>query len=281
MAEAAVVTEDEIAAGLRRLGLNGSSSVIVHASLRSFGHVDGGADAVCRALIGTCGTVMMLAGSGDLTRVPAPPGLVRPRNAYYTAESWESFDEALANAVSFSVGLPVDRWLGRIAESLRQGFPHERGAHPFLSFLAVGTHARRLVAAQRLDWPLGPIQELADLGGHVLLLGVSHTSNTTIHVAEQQLGRSLFYRYAKAAPGVWMELPNISGDSDSFDEIESELAPVTAETPIGRCRARLVAVQDVLAAATRLIESDPSALLCEKEDCRCSATLQQRLAMLR
>ncbi|NYH91226.1 aminoglycoside N3'-acetyltransferase [Actinopolymorpha rutila] len=48
MAEGAVVTEDEIAAGLRRLGLNESSSVIVHASLRSFGHVDGGAPAVCR-----------------------------------------------------------------------------------------------------------------------------------------------------------------------------------------------------------------------------------------
>ncbi|GAA2759469.1 AAC(3) family N-acetyltransferase [Actinopolymorpha rutila] len=223
---------------------------------------------------------MMLAGSGDLTRVPAPPGLVRPHNACYTAESWDCFDEVLASAVPFSSDLPVDRWLGRIAESLRQGFPHERGAHPFLSFLSVGTHARRLTAAQRLDWPLGPIQELADLDGHVLLLGVSHTSNTTIHVAEQQLGRSLFYRYEKAAPGVWMELPNIPGDSDSFDGIEAELAPVTAETLIGRCRGRLVAVRDVLASATRLIQSDPAALLCEKEDCRCSAALQQRLISL-
>nr|WP_092890830.1 AAC(3) family N-acetyltransferase [Actinopolymorpha cephalotaxi] len=275
------VTERDVAEGLRNLGLNESSSVIVHASLRSFGHVDGGADAVCRALVGTCGTVMMLAGSGDLTRVPAPPGLVRPNNAYYTAESWESFDAALAGAVPFSPDLPVDRWLGRIAESLRRSFPHERGVHPFLSFLAVGTHAGRLIAAQRVDRPLGPIEELADLGGHVLLLGVGHTSNTTIHLAEQRLGRSLFHRYAKAAPGVWMELPNIPGDSDSFDEIEPELAPFTAQTLIGRCRARLVAVQDVLACATRLIRADPAALLCEKEDCRCSAALRQRLITLR
>ncbi|MEQ7005705.1 AAC(3) family N-acetyltransferase [Actinopolymorpha sp. B17G11] len=150
-----------------------------------------------------------------------------------------------------------------------------------LSFLAVGTHARHLIGAQRMDWPLGPIQALADLNGHVLQLGVSHTSNTTIHLAEQQLGRSLFYRYAKAAPGVWMELPNISGDSDRFDDIEPELAPVTTEVRIGKCRARLIPVREVLACATRLILADPDALLCENQDCRCSAALEQRLINLK
>jgi aminoglycoside 3-N-acetyltransferase len=224
---------------------------------------------------------MVLAASWDHTGdVPAPPGLIRPHNCYYNAETWESFDEALARAVPFSLDLPVARWLGRIAETLRQSFPHERSSHPLLSFLAVGTHARHLIASQRMDWPLGPIQALADLNGHVLQLGVDHTSNTTIHLAEQQLGRSLFYRYAKAAPGVWMELPNISGDSDRFDEIEPELAPATTEVRIGRCHARLVPVREVLACATRLILADPAALLCENPDCRCSAALQQRLISL-
>ncbi len=224
---------------------------------------------------------MMLAASWDHTGdLPAPPGLIRPHNAYFNAESWESFDDALAGAVPFSPDLPVARWLSRIAETLRQSFPHQRGAHPLLSFLAVGTHAQHLIAAQRLDWPLGPIQALADLDGHVLLLGVSHTSNTTIHLAEQLLGRALFYRYAKAGPGVWMELPNLSGHSHSFDEIEPDLAPATAEVRIGRCRARVVAVRDVLACATRLIRANPAALLCEDEDCRCGAALQQRLISL-
>jgi aminoglycoside 3-N-acetyltransferase len=282
MGEHVVVSAEEIVAGLRHLGLNESSSVLVHSSLRSFGHVDGGAHAVCRALVDTCGTVLMLAGSWDHTGdLPAPPGLIRPHNAFYNAESWEGFDDALARATAFNLDLPVARWLGRVAETLRLSFSHERSAHPLLSFLAVGTHARRLIAAQRTDWPLGPIQALADLDGHVLLLGVSHTSNTTIHLAEQLLGRSLFYRYAKAGPGVWMELPNISGHSHSFDEIEPELAAFTAETRIGNCRARLIAVRDVLACATRLIQSNPAALLCEAEDCRCGAALQQRLMSLK
>jgi aminoglycoside 3-N-acetyltransferase len=276
-----VVTEAEIAEGLGSLGLDSTSSVLVHASLRSFGWVDGGAEAVCRALVGTCGTVMMVSGTWERTGVPAPPGLVRPNNAYYNAASWAAFDEALENAVPFTPDQPVDSWLGRVAEIMRLGFAHERSTHPLFSFLAVGTHARQLIEAQRLEWPLGPIDALAELRGHVLLLGVGHTSNTTIHLAEQRLGRSRFYRYAKVAPEAWAELPNVSGASHTFDEIEPELRPVTAEVRIGDCRARLIAVEDVLSCARRLIVADPAALLCGDRDCRCGAALEQRLAVLR
>jgi aminoglycoside 3-N-acetyltransferase len=228
-----VITEAEIAEGLGSLGLDSGSSVLVHASLRSFGRVEGGAEAVCRALVGTCGTVMMVSGTWEQTGVPAPPGLVRPHNAYYNAASWPAFDDALGSAAPFTPDLQVDPWLGRVAETMRLGFAHERSTHPLFSFLAVGTHARQLIDAQRLDWPLGPIDALAELGGYVLLLGVGHTSNTTIHLAEQRLGRSRFYRYAKAAPEAWMELPNISGESHRFDEIEPELSAVTTEAHIG------------------------------------------------
>jgi aminoglycoside 3-N-acetyltransferase len=162
---------------------------------------------------------------------------------------------------------------------VRLTLPHERSTHPLFSFLATGTHARELVEAQRLDWPLGPIEALAAVGGHVLLLGVGHTSNTTIHLAEQHLGRSLFYRYAKAGPGSWLELPNVSGESHRFDEIEPALRPFTTETRIGHCRARLIAVEDILTCTTTVIEADPAALLCEDETCRCWAALQQRLAI--
>ncbi len=69
-----------IAAGLRALGLHGSSVVVVHSSLRSFGHVVGGAAAVCQALVDTCGTVLVPAGTWERNRTssatqsrPAPP----------------------------------------------------------------------------------------------------------------------------------------------------------------------------------------------------------------
>lgn len=270
------VTESQIADGLRRLGLDQSSSVIVHASLKSFGYVEGGAEAVCRALVSVCGTVLIAAGSWDAVAVPAPPGLVRPRNSYHVADSWEAFEAALEQAVPYSPDLPVSGWLGTIAETLRTSFPNERGVHPLFSYLAVGTHARRLISAQRMDWPLGPLDELAALDGDVLLLGATHTSSTTIHLAEQRLGRGRFFRYAKTAPGVWSELPNVSGESHRFDDIEPELRPYTVETTIGECRARRVKVNDVLAVTERLIGEDPAALLCTDDpECRCAGALQQ------
>lgn len=275
------VTQDQISAGLRSLGLDSSSAVIVHASLRSFGTVEGGAHAVCHAMADVCGTVLMTAGTWESTGLPAPPGLARPLNGFTPAASWAEFDAALAEARPFSYDLPVDRYLGRIAETFRQEFEHERGPHPLFSYLAIGRHARDLIAAQRLDLPLGPLDVLEELNGHVLLLGVGHTSNTTIHRAEQRLGRSLFYRYAKTAPGSWAEFPNLSGESHRFDDLEPALAPKTTEVTIGDCRARLVAVRDVLAATDRAVRADPRALLCHDPACeRCAAAYGQRLALL-
>ena len=270
-----VVTTEAIADGLHRLGLNGDSSVVVHASMRSFGQVDGGAAAVVEALTAACGTVLMMAGSGDLTKVPAPPGLVRRDNAYFNAASWDDFDQAVAMATPYSADLPVSPWLGQVAEQLRVTPGAVRGPHPLYSFVAVGKRAEQVIAAERLDNQLGPIASLAAIGGDVLLLGVDHTSNTTIHLAEQQVGRGRFYRYARDQSGLWIELPNVSGESHRFDDIERYLREATTETTIGNCRARRIPIADVIATTQRLIATDPSALLCSEEDCRCVAALRQ------
>ncbi len=275
-----IVTESEIVHGLRALGLNSSSAVIVHASLRSFGELSGGASTLCQALFATSATFLLPAGSWDMTGVPAPPGLLRPHNAAPMVSTWQAFDEALSRAVPFADDLPIDKELGIIPETMRRAFPHVRSRHPLMSYLALGAHAQQLVEAQRLDWPLGPLEAVADRDGDVLLLGVSHTSNTAIHLAEQRLGRSRFYRYAKAAEQVWMELPNIPGQSHRFDEIEPHCRAVTQEVMIGSCSARRIPIREVLATAERLILANPAALLCEHPDCRCFAALQQRLQTL-
>jgi aminoglycoside 3-N-acetyltransferase len=274
-----VVSKAELVDGLRRLGLGRASEVIVHSSLSSFGYVDGGAEAVCAALTEVCGTVLMPGGTWDLTGVPAPPGLVRPNNAYWNAADWAEFDEKLSAATSFAGDLPVDRWLGRVPEVFRQTCSPLRTSHPLFAYQAVGPAAERLLEAQRHDWPLGPIEAL---DGDVLLLGVTHTSNTTIHLAEQHLGRSLFYRYAKNAEGLWIELPNIPGESHHFDDIEPVLRPATKEIRIGQARVRRIPKDAVLAATRQLIEADPAALLCtDNPECRCAAALQQLVSARR
>ncbi|MBO0882963.1 MAG: AAC(3) family N-acetyltransferase, partial [Mycobacterium sp.] len=186
-----------VASGLVRLGLGRRSSVVVHASLRSFGQVDGGAGTVVAALRRVCGTVLMMAGSGDLTRVLAPPGLVRPNNACWNAVSWQEFDDSVQAATPYRPDLPVSPWLGAVAEALRASPGAVRGPHPLISFAAVGDRATDLISHERLDCPLGSLDRLAELDGDVLLLGVGHSSNTTIHLAEQRLGMGRFYRYAR------------------------------------------------------------------------------------
>lgn len=147
---------------------------------------------------------------------------------------------------------------------------------PALSFLAVGLHADEVIGGERLDWPLGSIDAVASLDGDVLLLGVGHTVNTAIRLAEQRLGRSRFYRYAKLQPGVWAELPNVPGQSHRFDDLEPMLRSHTKETLIGDCPARLVKVRDVLYHATVAISTDAAALLCNDDECRCGAARRQR-----
>lgn len=275
-----MVTESDIVHGLKALDLNSSSVVMIHSSLRSFGNVEGGAYTVCQALLSSGATLLLPAGSWDMTGIPAPPGLLRPWNAVGTASTWQVFDEAVSRAVPFSDHLPIDKELGIIPETMRRSFPHLRSRHPLMSYIALGPHAQHFIGAQRLDWPLGPLETLAEQQGDVLLLGVTHTSNTAIHLAEQHLGRSCFYRYAKVADQVWMELPNIPGQSHRFDDIEPALRPATQEVMIGSCRARRIPIQTVLAAAEHLILANPAALLCDDPDCRCFAALQQRLEVL-
>lgn len=147
----APVRQREIGRGLRALGLDKSSSVIVHSSLSSFGWVEGGALAVCEALVSVCGTVMVPAGAWDGTGVPAPPGLVRPDNAAHVTAKWREFDDAVARVAPYSPDLLIDHELGRIPETMRRHFPHRRDAHLLMSYLAVGEHAGRLIEAQRLD----------------------------------------------------------------------------------------------------------------------------------
>jgi aminoglycoside 3-N-acetyltransferase len=114
-AERSQVSSRDIIAGLQQFGLPADAVVMVHSSLSSFGHVAGGARTVVDALRQVCGTVVMLAGSGDLTRLHAPPGLIRPNNAYFNASSWAEFDEAVAKATPYRPNLPVDRSQRRTA----------------------------------------------------------------------------------------------------------------------------------------------------------------------
>ncbi len=147
----------EIAAALRGMGLGPGDKVVLHSSLSSLGWVDGGADAVVDAFLDVLG----------------PSGLLMVPTFNYAIEG--VFDR---NAPTLT---------GKITEAVLARPEAVRSCCPTHSVTAIGRQAPDFCADHHLREPLGidsPIDRVAQAGGYVVLLGVTHTSNSTIHVGE-------------------------------------------------------------------------------------------------
>jgi len=164
------LTQSDIAAGLRDLGLYAGCNVLVHSSLSSFGHVEGGADSVIDALL------EVVSESGTVI-VPTLTG----------SERLNAENPPIFNPVS-SAG-----WTGRIPETFRHRSNAIRSLHPTHSVAAIGANAVTLTQ-DHMDSvtpcdalsPYGKLPRLPD--SFILLIGVTHTSNTTFHHVEEAAG---------------------------------------------------------------------------------------------
>lgn len=257
-----MISYRDFVSAFRRLGLGEGSRVLAHASLSAFGEVNGGADTVVGALVGSFETVIMPAFTFRTMVIPpvGPPdnGLV------YQQEPGQN-----ELAEFFHPDLPADRAVGAVAEALRQHPEAKRSYHPILSFS--GVNAERYLELQTLDDPLAPIAQLADADGDVLLLGVDQSANWAIHYAEQQAGRHTFTRWALTRRGV-VECRDIPGCPDGFRQIQDRLTGVRRRTDLGAARLEAIPLRDLIHITSAWIRQEPLALLCDRPSCpRCSA----------
>jgi len=245
------VTWREIAEGLRELGLERGSTVLVHSSLSSFGYVVGGAEAVIKALVevvGEEGTVVVPTLTGSIRDCPENPPV-------------------------FSPDMPC--WTGRIPETLRRMPGAVRSLHPTHSVAALGAGAEELVRDHECCWtPCGegsPYVKLARSGGYILFLGVTLESNTTFHAAEELAG----VRYHLQPEPVRCRITTPEGERAvkcmihaygtprAFADLEGELERegILVRGRIGRATIRLVKAGEMLNYTVRLLRGDELALV--------------------
>ncbi len=244
---------------LERLGVEPGCILIVHASLSAIGWVSGGAQAVVEALlqtIGDTGTLVMPTHSGagsDPKHWAAPP----------VPESW--WQVIRDHTPAFHRDITPTRQMGAVVECFRGSRTTLRSSHPLHSMAANGPLAAEIVAIHALNDAFGdtsPLGRLYDLDAKVLLLGVGHANNSSLHLAEtraEYTDKSVQWRTQGAAINVdgersWVEFQEFDVDSADFESLGRDLALKTnCETSghVGAAAARFMAMRGTVDFATQ------------------------------
>ena len=154
----APLSHQEVAQQLLDLGVRPGGVLLVHTAFSRVQPVEGGPLGLIGALrnvLGASGTLVMPAMADD---------------------DIHAFDPATSPCRSMGV---VADTFWRLPGVLRTDSPH--------AFAAEGPHAPEITRGQPVEIPHGPdspVGRVHDLDGQVLLLGVGHDANTTLHLAE-------------------------------------------------------------------------------------------------
>jgi aminoglycoside N3'-acetyltransferase len=232
------VTRTELARQLWELGVREGATLLLHMSYRAVRPVAAGPVTVIKALrdaLGPGGTLVM--------------------------PSWGDDDDAPFDPAR----TPVSPTLGVTAELFRRFPDVRRSDHPF-AFAALGPAAEEItgdplpVPPHRLDSPVGRVFQR---GGQVLLLGVGHDANTTVHLAE------VLARVPYAVPKHCTVLEHgrpVRVDYQENDHCCERFALVDQwlrerglqrEGQVGSAHARLVESRDVVAIVEEQLARDP------------------------
>lgn len=238
-------TVPSLRADLSALGVQPGMVLVVHSSLRSLGWVSGGPVAVILALeeaLGPEGTLVMPTHTADLSD---PANWMHPP---VPEAWWETIRQTMP---AFDADLTPTYGMGMISETFRKQAGVIRSIHPDASFAARGKEARLITENHALVPLFGeqsPLARVYDLDGWVLLLGVGHNRNTSLHVAESRARiphRMMHTGSPVMVDGVrqWVPWSDIDWDESDFAELGADFARETGlqcEGKIGQATALLM-----------------------------------------
>ncbi|MGC4821864.1 aminoglycoside N(3)-acetyltransferase [Micromonospora sp. DT63] len=237
-------TRRSIAAQLRLLGVRPGSTVLVHAGMRPLGFVCGGPQALVLALrdaLGPDGTIVVP------THNPDNSDPAQWRNPPVPVDWWQLIR---AEMPGFDPAVTPSRHMGVFAETVRCWPAAMRSTHPHVSFAALGPTAEQVVAGHELADMLGegsPLARLYDLDADVLLIGVDHSVNTSLHLAEYRSPKPVRERLGAAARTAdggreWVWWQDVRLDAGDFGALGRDLEATGAvrSGPVGAGTGRLV-----------------------------------------
>jgi aminoglycoside 3-N-acetyltransferase len=241
------------------LGIRPGMALIVHSSLKSLGWVNGGPVAVILALetiLGSEGTLIMPTHTADLSE---PSNWINPP----VPESW--WDLIRETMPAYDPALTPTYKMGAIPETFRKQNGVIRSLNPDASFAAWGKYAQ-FVTDEHMICPLfgeqSPLARVYDLNGWILLLGVDHNRNTSLHLAEgraQILHETIHLGSPMMIDGVrqWIAFDDIDWDDSDFHTLGIDFSRDTGlqrEGKVANARALLMPQRTLVDYAVRWLE---------------------------
>lgn len=235
-------TKREVIEQLRALGVTEGGVLVVHTSFRAVRPVEGGPDGLIDALeevLGDEGTLVM-------PTMTAGTSVFDPR-----------------------VTPTLD--MGVVAETFWRRPGVSRSTHPGASFAAKGKQAAVICAQQPLSPPHGldsPIGRVYALNGEVLLLGVTHGENTSLHLAEAMANvpYSIEHPCVVEVDGEarTVMIPETDHCCENFSKMDSWLrsAQIQREGDVGYAAARLCSAKALVDLAIERLREEPLWFLC-------------------
>ena len=235
----------------KSLNIKAGSVIIMHSSLSEIGWTIGGPVAVITALMRVItpeGTLIMPTFSGDNTD---PSTWENPP----VPKSW--WDLIRNESPAYHPDITPTRGMGVIVETFRKMPNVIRSNHPVSSFAAWGKNAKFITENHELIADLGedsPLARIYALNGKILLIGVTHENNSSLHLAEY---RSSFptKKYIMTGSAMlinnerkWVEWKELNLDSEDFENLgkdfESSINFVVGR--VGLAEARLISQQRII-----------------------------------
>ncbi|MBQ1546999.1 MAG: AAC(3) family N-acetyltransferase [Lachnospiraceae bacterium] len=255
------VIKADIVDALTALGLKNGDSVMVHASLSRIGYVCGGAQTVIEALIevvGPEGTVMMPTQSWKN---------LDPETGVHWDADEADWDRIRENWPAYDKAITPTNTMGAVSEMFRSWPGTIRSDHPARSVAAWGRNAKYLTENHDLSNIFGdgsPIGKLYELDGKVLLMGVDHDKNTSLHLADARAeypGKHVCIEHSAVMENgerVWKEYETLFVDGEDFIDIGKsfETEHVVNRQLLGDAELKLMKQRELVDFAVEWIEKN-------------------------